>query len=243
MNIYSKTKRVLRKTEWVVLNTRKYNEEGWLDTLIDKNFYQKVVDPGKLVKISAIELWSRASLWFFIFFMISIIMLLILSSFYKYISDSGQEIGTLFRLNAPIVIYVLAMVFTYFLFVFRMPSATSQSLVSEDSVNKVVLVLRNEIISEKEADLVEKNISDLAEFFKRRKILIRIVTMVIITFLFKEAEGSSVWISTGITTFIALLFEMYALGSGAIFVNAKYAVREIGLEYNNTKNDENSNIS
>lgn len=242
MNIYSKTKIVLRKTEWIVLNKKK-EPVGWFDEVIDKSIHQKIIDPAKLVKISATQLWESISLWSFIFFMILMILLLFLTGYYKYLSNYGQHVGTLFGSYAPLAICILAIISTYFLFAFRMPSFTEQSLVNEDMVDKVISVLSNEISSEKEADIIEKNIADLAEFSKRRKILIRIVSMAILTYLFKEAEGSFIGIGVSVTTIIAILFEMYALGSGAIFANAKYAVREIALEYNKAKNDENSNIN
>jgi len=241
--IYSKSKKTLRITEWIVLGRRKNELDGWFNEVIDKSLYQKVADPVKLIKYSMSVTSKELSFWYFFFFGIMVILLAVFAIFNKYLSNLGIEIDTYLRIYITESIFAFSIIFTYFLLAFRMPSATRQILVSKNSIEEVSKALRTEIISEKEADLLEKNISDLAETFKRRKVLIRIVTIASITFLVKEADGWFVGIATGLTIFVSIMFEMYAFGSRAIFANAKYAVREIALEHNTKKIMEESIIN
>jgi hypothetical protein len=244
MNLYTKTKIILRQTEWIILYKKKNNPQGRIEEFIDKSIYQSILDPARLVKKSAGEIFNGASFWFFIFFVISFIGIIILAKLYQYFPDTRQ-IGT-FNLYIPFIIYILSIFFTYFMFTFRMPSATKQSFVNEDNVEQVIININDYITSEKEADLIDKNISDLAELLKRRKIIIRIITMLIIAYIFNEPINDLTSINTGITIVVATLFEMYALGSKAIFTNAKLAVREIALELNKTsisnKYEETNNL-
>ena len=246
MNLFTKTKTILRQTERVILHAKKNNPEGWLEEVIDKNFYQKIIDPFKLIKKSTIEIWNSISFWFFIFFVISFTLLIFLAQFYQYFPNVRQEMGTSFSLYSPLVIYILSIFFTYFLFAFRMPSAIKQSFVNENNIQNIIMNIRNYIISEKEADLIDKNISDLAKLSKRRKIIIRVITIVIISYIFKENKGNLTSISSVITISVATFFEMHALGTRAIFINAKLAVREIAFEFSSTKtfnkNEETNNL-
>jgi len=226
---------ILRKTEWVILD-KKNTPNGLIDNIVDKSFYQRIIDPIKLMKKAANEIWERTSLWFFIFFIILVLLLIFYAQLNKYFSSTMlYEIGTI-RNYAPLIIYFLTILITYFLFAFRMPSITRETFVNEKNINKIILNIQHDIINEKEADLIEKNLSDLAESAKRRKILIRLVTIAAITYMFRQ--GNEWFGSSTILTFIvAVFFEMYALGSKAIFANAKYAVREISLQYSNAKNN------
>ncbi len=235
MCLYEKSKSILRKTEWVILNKKNINQIDLINKIIDKSFYQRIIDPIKLMKESANEIWERTSLWVFIFFIISVILIVVYAQFNKYFSNM-LEIGT-FRNYAPLIIYFLAILFTYFLFAFRMPSVTREAFVSEKNINKIISYIQHDIANEKEADLIEKNLSDLAESAKRRKILIRIFTIAVITYMFKQESNFLFGISTILTFIVAVFFEMYAIGSRAIFANAKYAVREIALQYSNAKNN------
>jgi len=235
MNLFKKTKIILRQTEWIILHTKKNNPEGRFEEIIDKTFYQKIIDPFKLIKKSAIEIWNGISFWFFIFFAILFISIILLALLYQYFPNIKQEMGILFNIYTPLIFYILSIFFTYFLFAFRMPSATKQSFVNENNIESITRNIHSHINSEKEADLIDKNIADLAELSKRRKMIIRVVTIIAISYIFKETKGNLSVISSGITILVATLFEMYALGSKAIFTNAKLAVREIALEFSSAK--------
>jgi hypothetical protein len=245
MNLYTKTKIILRQTEWVILYKKEHNPQGWFENIIDKSIYQNILDPLRLIKKSTGEIFNKISFWYFVFIVILTTGLIILGKFYQYFPSIKQGIGDL-GFYTPVIIYILSIFFTYFIFTFRMPSAIKQSFINEDNIKQIILNIHTYIPSEKEADLIDKNISDLAELSKRRKTIIRIITLIAIAYIFKEKKDNLTSITTVITIFIATLFEMYALGSRAIFTNAKLAVREIALKHNQTnisnKYEETNNL-
>jgi len=239
MNLHDKTIMILRQAEWAIIYQKENKQQGWLNNIIDKTIYQNILDPLRLMIKSTGEILKTIAFWYFIFYLLLVFGFIIFVKFYQLFPNISLESRTL---NYTILLIFLSPIFfTYFIFTFRVPSAIKQSFVNKDNANLIVASIKSHIKSEKEADLIDKNLSDLAELAKQRRTIVRVISVLAIAFIFKEKKFDLTLINTGttmITIAISILFEMYALGSRAVFANAKLAIRKIALLHNerNTSN-------